>query len=212
MKNTTEYNFLDRSPDSVSDVELMSLITGTKSEENLRTLLSQYNNNMNDLRVNTTYGELVKHGITHSKAIALLASFQIHKRVSMVNDDKIQIKSSNDCYHVMYPVIAHLPHEEFWIVILNRVNKIKKKIKVSQGGLSGTVIDTKIVGRYAIENYANSIIAFHNHPSGHFHPSEADQTITRKLKGSLDMLDVTLLDHLIITSNGYFSFSDEGLL
>ena len=212
MKNTTEYNFLDRSPDSVSDVELMSLITGTNSQDNLRTLLQRYDNNMSDLKMFTSYSELVKHGITHSKAIALLASFQIEKRVSFAVESTVKITSSENSYSIMKPIIADLPHEEFWIILLNRKFIVKKKIKISQGGLSGTVIDTQIIGRHLIENYARAMVAFHNHPSGNNRPSDADISITKKIKQTAEMLGVQFLDHIIVTSKGYFSFSDEGLL
>lgn len=212
MKNTTEYNFLDKSPDAVSDVELLSLITGKNSQESLRTLLQRYDNNMSDLRMYTSYSELIKHGITHSKAIALLASFQIEKRVSSAVESTIKITSSRDSYSIMKPVIGNLPHEEFWIAILNRSFILKNKIKISLGGLSGTVVDTQIIGKRLIENYARAMIAFHNHPSGNIKPSEADISITQKIKKTADMLDVQFLDHIIVTSKGYFSFADEGLL
>lgn len=212
MKNATKYNFLDQFPVGVSDVELMSLITGKRNQDNLKNLLQRYDNNMRDLKMYTTYNELVKYGVTHSKAIALLASFEIEKRVSASVESNVKITSSLSSYEIMKPVIADLPHEEFWMIILNRVLVVKKKIKISQGGLSGTVVDVRIMARHLIENYACAMIAFHNHPSGSSRPSDSDITLTKKVKDMATTIDVNFLDHIIVTSNGYYSFADEGLI
>jgi DNA repair protein RadC len=112
----------------------------------------------------------------------------------------------------MHPILGDLNHEEFWILHLNRSNKITKKIKLSQGGITGTVIDVKMLMKEAILNYSNAIILVHNHPSGNVKPSQADIEITQKIKEAARLFDISTLDHIIITSNGYYSFADEGVI
>ena len=111
-----------------------------------------------------------------------------------------------------HPLISDLQHEEFWVMLLNRSNKIINKNKISQGGVAGTVIDVKIILKKAIEKLASSVILCHNHPSGNIEPSDADIGITRKLKEAAEIMDIKLLDHIIVADNSYFSFLDEGIL
>jgi len=112
----------------------------------------------------------------------------------------------------MQPILGDLPHEEFWVLLLNRSNKVITKFKISQGGVSGTVIDVRIILKPAIENLASSIILCHNHPSGNIYPSDADEKITGKISEAAGTMDIKVLDHLIITDENYFSFADEGKL
>jgi DNA repair protein RadC len=115
-------------------------------------------------------------------------------------------------FDYFHPLIADLHHEEFWILLLNRANIIIDRYKGSQGGVSGTVMDVKTILKFAIEKLASAIIVCHNHPSGNKFPSDSDKSITRKLSDAANILDIKLLDHLIVTSNGYYSFADEGLM
>ncbi len=123
-----------------------------------------------------------------------------------------KITGSNDVASYLRPLIGDLPHEEFWALFLNRQNKVIDKQRISQGGITGTVIDVRLVLKMAIEKHATSLIFAHNHPSGNLEASDADRKITRQLKEAGAILDIPLLDHLIITQGGYFSFADEGLL
>jgi DNA repair protein RadC len=109
-------------------------------------------------------------------------------------------------------VISDLPYEAFWIILLNKANKVINKCIISEGGISGTVVDPKKIYKIALDHHASSIILGHNHPSGNIQPSEADQKITKKIKDAGLMLDVAVLDHLIIGDNKYYSFADEGTL
>ena len=126
--------------------------------------------------------------------------------------ERPKITSSKDVYELLFPVLADLPHEEFWILLLNRSNKIIDKIRISQGGTAGTVIDIKMILKNAIEKLASSVIICHNHPSGNTQPSKADIEITGRLKEAARAMDIKLLDHIIIADNLYFSFLDEGLV
>jgi DNA repair protein RadC len=112
----------------------------------------------------------------------------------------------------MQPIIGELPHEEFWIVLLNNSNKVISKSQLSKGGITGTIVDVRLVFKIAIEMGATSLILCHNHPSGTLKPSDADIKITDKLKKAGESLEINVLDHLIVTENSYFSFVDEGIL
>lgn len=105
-----------------------------------------------------------------------------------------------------------LLHEEFWVIFLNRANVVLKHHNISSGGLSGTVVDPKVIFKNALENLASSIILIHNHPSGNKKPSSADISLTRKLKSAGEFLEIPILDHIIYTNDGFFSFADEGML
>jgi len=115
-------------------------------------------------------------------------------------------------FEIFHPLLKDLAFEEFWILLINRANLVLDKSKISQGGISGTVIDTRIILKKAVDKLSSSLILCHNHPSGNLKPSEADIRITEKIKKSGELMDITLLDHLIIADNSYFSFADEGLI
>jgi DNA repair protein RadC len=203
---------------SLSDAELIAIIisSGTKEESAVdvsKKILNLVSNNLNELG-KLGIAELKKiKGIGEAKAISIVAALELGRRrkVSEVTE-RIKITSSNAIYQLFHPLLADLPHEEFWVVFLNRSNKIIDKQKISQGGISGTVTDVRIILKMAIEKFATSLILCHNHPSGNNKPSDADITITKKIKESGILMDITLLDHLIITDGNYYSFADEGLL
>jgi DNA repair protein RadC len=123
-----------------------------------------------------------------------------------------EVKSSRDGYNIMRRHLMDLNHEEFWIMLIGRSSKVIAKELVSKGGLSGTVADPKIIYHMALQHQASAIIMVHNHPSGNLKPSREDLVLTKKIADAGRMLDINVLDHLIITDNGYFSFGDEGLL
>ena len=112
----------------------------------------------------------------------------------------------------MQPVIGELQHEEFWIIYVNNSNKVIQKNQLSKGGITGTLVDVRLVLKNALEVGATGLILAHNHPSGTLKPSEADKQITQKLKAAAQCLDIKVLDHLIITEKAYFSFADETIL
>jgi DNA repair protein RadC len=152
-------------------------------------------------------------GIGEAKAINIMAALELGRRRKLSEViEKGKIGSSRDVYDLFQPLIGDIPHEEFWILYLNRSNKIIDRYKLSQGGVSGTVIDVRMILKDAVQKLASSLILCHNHPSGNLSPSEADRQITRKLKEAATLMDMQVLDHLIITDSGYFSFADEGML
>ncbi|MFN3490269.1 MAG: RadC family protein, partial [Emticicia sp.] len=124
---------------------------------------------------------------------------------------KPKIGSSADAYEAIRPYLMDLQHEQFWVLLLNRANEVIRPQQISIGGVSGTVADPKMIFKAAIEHLASAIILVHNHPSGNLTPSQADKDLTKKVKEAGRTLDIPVLDHLIFSDNGYFSFADEGI-
>lgn len=202
----------------LTEAELIAILIGSGSRDETavelsKRILASVGNNLNDLG-KLGVGELVKFkGIGEAKAISVMAAMELGRRrkeTEVVKRDKISV--SKDVFDIMKPILIDLPHEEFWLLILNRANLVIKKVLISRGGVSGTVVDTKIIFKSAVENYACSIIICHNHPSGNLKPSEADIRITKNIKEAGKLMEIPLLDHLIITENGFYSFSDEGMM
>ena len=147
------------------------------------------------------------------KAISIITALELGRRRRLEEAMELPvITSSKAVFNIMQPLIGELAHEEFWIVFLNNSNKVLNKLQLSIGGLTGTLVDPRLVFKKAIDSNATAIILCHNHPSGKLAPSEADKQITKKLVAGGVTLDIKVLDHLIITENAYFSFADENLL
>lgn len=202
---------------ALSDAELIAILIGSGSRNESavdlsKKILSSVDNNLNALG-KLSLSQLTKFkGIGEAKAISIIAALELGRRRR--EEDIIELKkisSSKTVFQIMHPLIGELAHEEFWIVYLNNSNKVLSKSQLSKGGMTGTVVDTRMVFRTAIEIGATALILCHNHPSGTLIPSDADKQITKKLKSAGDNLDVKVLDHLIITERSYFSFADEGL-
>lgn len=203
---------------SLSDAELIALLigSGTRNEsavELAKKVLKNANNNLNELG-KLDINELQKNkGIGEAKAITIMAALELGRRRKVADVmEKQKINSSQDVFELFQPLLGDLPHEEFWILLLNRSNKIIDRFKISQGGISGTVIDTRLILKTAIEKLASSIILCHNHPSGNKMASDADDTITNKLIEGGKLLDIKVLDHIIIADTQFFSYADEGKL
>jgi DNA repair protein RadC len=203
---------------TLSDAELVAILigSGNKNETAVqlsKKILASINNDLNQLG-KLTIADLIKfNGIGDAKAISIISALELGRRrkTSEVNK-RPKVKSSNDAYNSISPLLSDLQHEEFWVLYLNRNNEILKQENISKGGVSGTIADSKIIFKRAIEILASAIILSHNHPSGNLKPSNADIELTEKLKRAGKMLDIPVLDHLIIGEKDYFSFSDEHLM
>jgi DNA repair protein RadC len=202
----------------LSDTELLAILLGSGTKnitavELARLMLKGVGNNL-QLLGRQGIGDLVRiKGVGPAKAITILAAMELgRRRAGLQHIEKIPVKSSETVYKLFHPLMGDLEHEEFWLLMLNRANRVLGRYKVSQGGLSGTVIDTRIILKKALDNLASSIIVCHNHPSGNKQPSDADVKITEKLKKAAEILEIKLLDHVIIADKSYFSFADEGLI
>jgi DNA repair protein RadC len=203
---------------SLSDAELLGILisSGTKDKSAVdlgRELLGMVDNNLNALG-KLDISELKKlHGIGPARAVTIAAALELGRRRKLTDVPVVQqIKCSKDVADIFQPVLSDLRHEEFWILFLNRSNKVISRMKLSQGGVSGTVTDVRMVMKKAIESLASGIIVCHNHPSGNLNPSESDSKITQKIKEAGTLMDIQLLDHLIISEKDYYSFADNGLL
>lgn len=209
---------LDKGPSVLSNSELIAVLirTGNLDESAVdvsQKILTSANNNLNELG-KFTLNELTKFkGIGMAKAISIIAALELGRR-RKVDDilNKKKITTSHEVYEYFQPIMGDISHEEFWILMLNRANKIIERQKISQGGMAGTVIDVKIVFRKALEAKASSIILCHNHPSGNISPSKSDIEITKKLYNAGKTMDISILDHIILTDHDYFSFADKGMI
>lgn len=203
---------------SLSDAELLAILisSGTRDRSAVdlgRELLNSVNNNLNRLgRLAITDIKKI-HGIGTARAVTIAAALELGRRRKLAEPpDYKQIKCSGDVAEIFQPLLSDLQHEEFWILFLNRSNKVIERMRLSQGGISGTVTDVRIVMKKAIEYLASGIIVCHNHPSGNLNPSESDTKITQKIKEAGKLMDIQLLDHLIISEKDYYSFADNGLI
>lgn len=203
---------------SLSNAELIAILfgTGIKNEsavELARKLLDSTQNNLNNLaRLNVNEIKRIK-GIGEAKAITLLTALELgRRRKTSEIEERKRITSSQDVYDFFGAQLGDLPYEEFWIILLNRSNTIIDKLRISQGGIAGTVTDVRIILKHALDRMACGIILCHNHPSGSQRPSEADNEITHKIKQAGRIMDINLLDHIIVTTSGYYSYADDGTL
>jgi len=202
----------------LTDAELIAILigSGTKKEtavELAKRILAQLGNNLNEL-AKLSVNDLVKFkGIGEAKAISIVASLELGRRRKETETVKREkITASKDVFQIFIPLFLDLPHEEFHVLLLNRSNIPIRKEFVSRGGVSGTVVDPKIIFKIALENLASSIILCHNHPSGNLKPSDQDISLTKKIKEAGTLLEIPILDHIIITDTAYFSFADEGIM
>ncbi|GAL68209.1 RadC family protein [Jejuia pallidilutea] len=203
---------------ALSDAELVAILIGSGNREEsavglCKRILASVDNNLSELGKLSIKQLMAFKGIGEAKAITIAAALELGRRRRGEEAlEKKRITSSTSVFELMQPVIGELEHEEFWIVYLNNSNKVIQKNQLSKGGITGTLVDVRLVLKTALETGATALILAHNHPSGTLKPSEADKQITQKLKSAALSLDIKVLDHLIITEKAYFSFADEALL
>lgn len=202
----------------LSDAELIAILIGSGSRnesavELSKRILASANNNLNELGKLSTKQLMQFKGIGEAKAVTIAAALEIGRRRRGEEAQKItKITSSRSAFDLLQPLMGDLPHEEFWIVYLNNSNKVIHTAQLSKGGITGTLVDVRLVLKRALELSAIALILAHNHPSGTLMPSAADKQITKKLQNASEALDIKVLDHLIITQKDYFSFADEKVL
>lgn len=152
-------------------------------------------------------------GIGEVKAIEILAALELARRYQAEKFDELPlVTTSDDAYRVMRPLLSHLQHEEVWVLLLNRAKRVIARVRVGQGGTSATVVDVKIILRHALERLAEAVILAHNHPSGNLRPSDADDALTHSVKKGCKAVGIELLDHIIVSQNGYFSYNQSSKL
>jgi DNA repair protein RadC len=208
----------DKGKAALSDAELVAILIGSGNRDEsavalCKRILASVDNNLNALGKLSIKQLMEFKGIGEAKAITIAAAMELGRRRR--GEDALyqqKITSSMSVFELMQPILGELPHEEFWIIYMNNSNKVIQKDQLSKGGITGTLVDVRLVLKKALEVGATGIILVHNHPSGTLKPSEADKRLTKKLKAAGESLDIKVLDHLIITEKAYFSFADDNLL
>lgn len=204
----------------LSNAELLAILIGSgytkeSAVEIGKRILHSCDNDLERLSA-LTVDELKRFkGIGEARSISIIAALELGRRRKESGqsfEKKESIHCSKDAYEIIYPNLADLKHEEFWVLYLSRANKVISKQSISKGGVTGTVADPRIIFKTAIDQLATSVVLCHNHPSGNLKPSTSDIELTKKIKAGGEMLDVAILDHLVITNRGYYSFADEGIL
>ena len=209
---------LHKGRSTLSDAELLAILirSGSISESavNLgKRILSDVDNNLSNLGRLSISQLMEFKGIGEAKAVTIAAALELGRRrrgEKALNKDKIT--SSDSVFELMQPILGELPHEEFWVIHLNNSNKVIKKEQLSKGGITGTLVDVRLVLKNALEVGSTGIIVVHNHPSGTLKPSTSDKKLTQKLKVAGDSLDIRVLDHIIITEKAHYSFANNNLL
>ena len=200
----------------LSTAELIAILIGTGNKEETavdlsKRILASVQNNIPELAKLSFHKLTNFKGIGPAKAIAIMTALELGKRRQQeMTIQHETISSSKEAFEMMKPILADLPHEEFWVLYLNNSNEILLKNQLSKGGLTATLVDVRLLFKKAIEIAAVAIIICHNHPSGKMTPSLMDKELTKKIRQAGRSLDIKLLDHLIITEKSYFSFADNG--
>lgn len=203
---------------ALSDAELIAILIGSGSRnesavELSKRILASVDNNLNTLGKQSLQQLMNFKGIGEAKAITIAAAMELgRRRRDEEGVDLKKITSSRAVFEIMQPIIGELPHEEFWILYLNNSNKVIYKAQLSKGGITGTIVDVRLVFKMALEHNATGIILVHNHPSGTLQASEPDKQITKQLKAAGQSLNINVLDHVIVTEKDYYSFADSGIL
>ena len=209
---------LGKGRQALSNAELIAILIGSGNREESavelsKRILSSISNDLHELGKVSVQDLQKFKGIGEAKAITIVAALELGRRRKVAEPKKKKIiTSSNEAYEEMQPLLDDLTHEQFWILLLSRSNQIISKVQISSGGISGTVVDARLIFKPALEALASGIILFHNHPSGNLKPSHQDIEITKKLVKGAKSLDLTILDHLIISERGFYSFKDEGMI
>lgn len=210
--------FLLKGKSALSDSELLAIImrNGSRKEtaiELARKILDSVGNNWHELSKLSLQDLMKFHGVGQVKAIEISVALEIgRRRAAQEIPEKIKITDSKATFSVLHPFLSDLQTEEFWAIFLNQNNKILHKTRLTSGGINQSIVDVRVLFKLALEHFSTGLIIAHNHPSGSLKPSQEDIKITKTIKEASNILQITLLDHIIIAQNSYFSFADEGLL
>lgn len=210
--------FLQKGKGALSDSELLAIVMGSGNKDETaielaRRILSSVGNSWNELSLLSIKDLMKFKGIGEVKALSIATALEIgRRRAGQEITEKTLISNSDTAYSIFKTHLSDLRTEEFWALFLNQSNKVIQMAQLTQGGISQSIVDVRILFKTALDNFSTGIIIAHNHPSGSLKPSREDILITQKVKEAGKLLNIQLLDHLIITQNSYFSFSDEGLV
>lgn len=210
------YRIKEKGVKALTDAELLMQIIGGSNEGAFKTAREILSKQELPIVLRMNIGELLQMkvaGLTERIAASIVAVGEIaRRRMTYEVKEKARITSSSDAYHILYPRVGDLAHEEFHVMCLNRSNKVLAIHTISQGGLTGTIADPRIIFNKALIDGATALILCHNHPSGSLQPSNADIDLTKKMRDIGKLMEIQILDHVIIGGSSYYSFADEGLL
>ena len=201
---------------ALTDAELLAILIGSGNQNETavalcRKILADADNNLNHLGKYTLDNLTKFKGIGEAKAITIMAAMELGKRRKLAEIiQRDQVTGSQSVYDIFHPMLCDLPHEEFWVLLLNQANRVINKVKISQGGVAATSVDVKLILKSALLALSPAIILCHNHPSGNRQPSGADDNLTRKIVTASREMDIRVLDHLIVCDGHYYSYADEG--
>lgn len=203
---------------ALSDSELLAILIGSGNDkqsavELSREILQEASNDLNQL-ARMSVSDLMNNfrGIGEAKSVTIIAALELGRRRKATGTTRKKIISSRDAYEQFAPLMIDLNHEETWVMLVDRSHKVLSMLQMSRGGISGTVVDIRLILREALTRYASCIFLGHNHPSGNPRPSPQDISITKKLKEAAQWMDIMLLDHIIVCGDTYYSFADEGVI
>jgi DNA repair protein RadC len=210
---------LEKGASALSNVELLAILIRSGSSKETAVQLAQRilcaaDNNLNTLG-KLSIKELTTgfKGMGEAKALSIVAALELGRRRSASERTKTDcITCSKDVYTLFYPLLCDLSHEEMWAAFTNHAARVIDKIKISQGGIGETTVDVRLILRAGIQSLASGIFLCHNHPSGNLHPSPQDDALTHRIKSAAQLVGLSLLDHLILSDNSYYSYADEGRL
>lgn len=201
---------------ALTNAELLALLIGSGNREEsavslMQRVLRSCNNSLNELSKRQLNELQQFKGLGVAKATTLIAALELTKRRALEKGkEQPQIRYSRDIYELLHPYLAHLDHEELWVLLLNQAHKVLDKTPISSGGIDGTYADIRIILKQALLQNACSLALIHNHPSGNCTPSLQDKTLTQSVYDGAKTINIHLLDHIIITHSSYYSFADEG--
>lgn len=217
-KDQPREKLINKGRSSLSDAELIAILIGSGSRKESAIQLSQrilsaVGNNLNEL-AKLDLSELKRfNGIGDAKALSIITALELGRRRQGADiHHRSVIQSSDDVYNYVYPILNDAPEEQFLVLYMNNANKVLSHRLISTGGMTSTLVDVRVLFRYAMEQRATGLILCHNHPSGKLKPSKADINLTKKVKNGGEVLDIQVLDHVIVGEKGYFSFADEGIM
>jgi DNA repair protein RadC len=209
---------MQKGVNALSDAELIAILIGSGNRKETavelsRRILQSTENSLNQLGKYHLQDLTKFAGIGEAKAITIMAALELGRRRLIAETlQRDQIEGSHSVYNIFHPLLADLPHEEFWVLLLNQSNRVINRVKISQGGVAATVVDVKLILKSALVELAPGIILCHNHPSGNNKPSANDDALTTKIKAAAKQMDIIVYDHVIVCDGSYYSYADEGRL
>ncbi|MBO7418416.1 MAG: DNA repair protein RadC [Bacteroidaceae bacterium] len=218
MEDRPREKMMTKGVEALSDAELLAILigsgsTGESAVSLMQRVLARCGNNLNTLAKWELQDYTSFKGLGPAKGIKVMAALELGKRrASQSPTDRPVIKESTDIYRIFHPLLCDLPHEEFWLLMMNQAAKVIGKVRISQGGIDQTAVDVRTIMREAILHQATQIALAHNHPSGNVMPSQADMFLTNNIRKASDIMNIRLTDHVIVTDGHYFSFHDQALI